>query len=190
MDISGITSELSTQTGYSQSDLNGLLSNRMEHYNKLTERAEEILAAAELQKTVNTEEKIILPAVGCSLGDIDIARKLRELASVSPDDYYSCVEELRSGNAEKFINALKGLSKETGSTLLDKLSNLDQGGVARFVSNLNQLLVSEDDAEEASGETGEGVKTDLENLCAAVGEIVGIEESKLTQTVKGIQIYV
>ena len=79
MDIASITSDLSKQTGYSEKDLNGFLSNRMDHYNKLTERAEEILAAASLQKTVNTEEKVILPAVGCSLGDIDIAKKLRDL---------------------------------------------------------------------------------------------------------------
>ena len=190
MDISSITSELSTQTGYSEKDLNGFLSNRMDHYNKLTERAEEILAAASLQKTVNTEEKVILPAVGCSLGNIDIAKKLRDLASVSPEEYYTAVSELRSSDSGKFINALKSLTKETGTTLLGKLSNLDQGGVARFVNSLNQLLISEDDAEESSGESGESVKTDLENLCAALGKIVGIEESKLAQTVKGIQIYV
>ena len=58
------------------------------------------------------------------------------------------------------------------------------------MNNLNQLLISEDGAEESSDESGESAKTDLENLCAVLGEIVGIEESKLAQTVKGIQIYV
>jgi len=189
MDIGSITSQLSKETGYSESDLNGLLSNRMEHYNKLTKRAAEVLAAAQLNKTVNTEEKIILPAVGCSLGNINIAKNLRRLADAEPDKYNTRVNEMLSGDVKKFVSALKDVTSETETTLRENISELDERGVARFIKNLHELTFTEDDG--GVDTDAEFVpKTDLENLCMVMGKLTEFDEKKLAQAVKGIQIYV
>lgn len=203
MNISNITSQLAQESGYTEQELTTLLGNdRMEYFNNLAAQAERMGAAQELGlEYTEGEEEIYLPPVGCSLGDINIGEKLRELADRDPEKYKEIANALSSGNEETFIVALKELTQETETTLRGEISQLDQGKMAQFIINLEQLTRVEDDSLLGNA-TNADAKTDPEadpaadpkdatsNFCTVMGTLTGIDEKALAKTIKGIQIYV
>lgn len=191
MDISSITSELSQQTGYSESELNGLLTKRLDKYQKLAARAEETLAALALGKTINEEEQVLLPAVPVTLGNINVGQALRNLAASDLDKYNARLNELFSGNESKFMEALRDLTKETETTLRGEFEKLETGAAARFTNNLDLLTrVDSEDSDMTEEEVEALSQRGIGNLINVVAKVTGINEKSLTSAVKGVQIYV
>ncbi len=190
MDLNGITSGLAQELGYSESDLTKALSERTDKYQKLLEQAEQTVAATELGKTVKLNETINLPAVGCSLGNIDIGTALRSLAKSDPESYDSAVKNLTSGDVSKFMSALKKITSQTETTLKTELNKLNQGSASRFVNSLSQLAVPSSEADMSEEEAEAASTSRLDNLTAVVASVTGLDEAAIARTIRGIQIYV
>ncbi|MBQ4132301.1 MAG: hypothetical protein IJD04_01020 [Desulfovibrionaceae bacterium] len=190
MDLSGITSSLAQEYGYSESELTNLLSDRMDKYQKLMDQAEETLAATELGKSVNADDKVSLPAVGCSLGNIDIAGPLRTLARRDLEKYEALVATLTSGDDAKFMKALKEITSETETTLRTEFAKLNQGSAAKFVDNLSRLTAVNDSADYTEYELEAIAQARLNNLTATTASATGVNKDALARTIRGIQIYV
>ena len=190
MDISTITSGLAQEYGYSESQIHNMLAGRMDKYQKLLSQVDETLAARELGKKITVDKEMILPAVGCSLGNIDIAACLRNLAKRDPAAYEDAAATLTSGEDDKFMSALKEITMQTQTTLLTEFAKFDQGGAARFVNNLSQLTALTSTVQYTKEELEELNASRLNHLTASVASIVGLDEAALARTIRGIQVYV
>ena len=175
MEINGVTSPYQTgSAANSDKELNSMLDKRLGYYSSLQDKVDLSNAAIQLGKSVKLgDEKADTPVVACSLGNLNVAQKARELNTSDYEKYTSAVESIGSGSQGKFLKGLSQLTGETQSALKKRLANLNLNHSGRFANQLTELTESE-----------------LSNICSGMSKLVGQKAETIFASAQGGKIYV
>lgn len=182
---SNSSSSLSNGNAYKQSvmsgngttmgtgDLTGSLNERLGYYSELADKVALSKAALAMQKTVKEEEKIDIPDIVVSLGNINISQKAKELANQDLKELKEAFEKLGSGDPEDFLKGLRTITGETNNTLKGKFSGLSQPGAANFTANIAKLI-----------------EADTGQVIPSISSLTGYKTKTLTASVRGVNMMI
>ena len=175
MEINGVASaSFQAASGNSDKEVNTMLDKRLGYYSSLQDKVDLSNAAIQLGKNVKlAEDKDKAPTVPCSLGNLNVAQKARELNTSDYEKYTSAVESIGSGSQGKFLKGLSQLTGETQSALKKRLANLNLNHSGRFANQLTELTESE-----------------LSNICSGMSKLVGQKAETIFASAQGGKIYV
>ena len=175
MEVNGVGSTaFQAASGNSDKELNSMLDKRLGYYSSLQDKVDLSNAAVQLGKNVKlAEDKDQAPSVPCSLGNLNVAQKARELNESDYEKYAAAVENIGSGSQSKFLKGLNMLTGETQSALKKKLGEMNLNHAGRFASQISELTDSE-----------------LSNICSAMGKLTEHKGERIFSSAQGSKIYV